>query len=101
MTNYESLLEEVRKSGMDYRWAKMFVKKLSDDEKAFPVSDNEKKRWALERGFYPGRIELYGLTEDNYRDYMPDYNYFMLHPINNHFLKWLDKTCLLYTSRCV
>ncbi|WP_367932020.1 sugar-transfer associated ATP-grasp domain-containing protein [Enterocloster citroniae] len=96
MTNYESLLEEVRKSGMDYRWAKMFVKKLSDDEKAFPVSDNEKKRWALERGFYPGRIELYGLTEDNYRDYMPDYNYFMLHPINNHFLKWLDKTTLKY-----
>lgn len=46
--------------GMDYRWAEMFVKKLKDDEAAFPVVDEEKKRWALERGFYPGRIELTG-----------------------------------------
>ncbi len=95
MTDYEVLLEKIRALGMDYRWAKMFVKKLRDDEEAFPVSDEEKE-WALKRGFYPGRIALYGLNEDNYRDYVPDYNYFMLHPMNNHFLKWLDKTTLKY-----
>ncbi len=96
MTNYDLLLEKIRALGMDYRWAGMFVKKLKDDEVAFPVADDEKKRWALERGFYPGRIELYGLTEDNYKDYVPDFQYFMLHPMNNHFLKWLDKTTLKY-----
>lgn len=95
MTDYEKLLEEVRDLGMDYRWSKMFVKKLSDDEKAFPT-DAETAKWALERGFYPGRVELYGLTEENYRDYVPDFQYFMLHPMNNHFLKWLDKTTLKY-----
>ena len=96
MTNYDILLEKIRNIGMDYRWAGMFVKKLRDDEHSFPVEDEEKKKWALERGFYPGRIELYGLTEENYKDYMPDYQYFMLHPMNNHFLKWLDKTTLKY-----
>lgn len=96
MTNYDLLLEKIRALGMDYRWAGMFVKKLRDDENAFPVDDVEKKKWALERGFYPGRIELYGLTEENYRNYVPDYQYFMLHPMNNHFLKWLDKTTLKY-----
>ena len=96
MTDYDLLLEKIRALGMDYRWAGMFVKKLRDDENAFPVDDWEKKKWALERGFYPGRIELYGLTEDNYRDYVPDFQYFMLHPMNNHFLKWLDKTTLKY-----
>lgn len=96
MTNYDLLLEKIRSLGMDYRWAGMFVKKLKDDEAVFPVSDNSKKRWALERGFFPGRIELYGLTEDNYKGYIPDYQYFMLHPMNNHFLKWLDKTTLKY-----
>lgn len=96
MTNYDRLLEKVRALGMDCKWAKMFVKKLKDDETAFPVSDADKKRWALERGFYPGRIELYGLTEENYHAYVPDYQYFMLHPMNNHFLKWLDKTTLKY-----
>lgn len=95
MTNYDVMLEEVRKLGMDYKWAKMFVKKLADDEAAFPVKDEE-KIWALKRGFYPGRVILYGLTSDNYRNYVPDYNYFMLHPMNNHFLKWLDKTTLKY-----
>lgn len=95
MTNYDKLLDKVRDLGMDYKWSKMFVKKLSDDEKAFP-STPDKIRWALERGFYPGRIELYGLNDDNYKSYMPDFNYFMLHPLNNHFLKWLDKTTLKY-----
>lgn len=95
MTNYDVLLEKVRELGMDYKWARMFVKKLADDEISFPAAD-EVKRWALERGFYPGRVEMYGLTEKNYREFMPDYQYFMLHPLNNHFLKWLDKTTLKY-----
>lgn len=95
-TNYDVLLEKIRALGMDYRWAGMFVKKLRDDEEAFPVFDDDKKKWALERGFYPGRIELYGLTEENFQNYVPDFQYFMLHPMNNHFLKWLDKTTLKY-----
>ena len=67
MTNYDKLLEEVRNLGMDFKWAKMFVKKLSNDEKEFPVSEEERK-WALKRGFYPGRVSLYGINEDNYKD---------------------------------
>lgn len=55
MTNYEALLEEIRNLGMDYRWSKMFVKKLRDDEEAFPASD-EVKKWALERGFFPEEL---------------------------------------------
>lgn len=89
MINYDVMLETVRSLGMDYKWAKMFVKKLRDDEEAFSTTDEE-KRWALERGFYPGRIALYGLTEENYKNYVPDFNYFMLHPLNHHFKKWID-----------
>lgn len=95
MTNFDVMLEKVRALGMEYRWSRMFVKKLIDDEKAFPVSKEEAK-FALTHGFYPGRVSLYGLTEENYKDYLPDFNYFMLHPMNNHFLKWLDKTTLKY-----
>ena len=43
MTNYDKFLEAVRSAGMDYRWAKMFVKKFADDEKAFPLSEEKKK----------------------------------------------------------
>ncbi len=96
MTNYDKLQEILIEKGMDKKWSKMFVKKLFDDEKAFPVDENTKK-WALERGFFPGRVELYGLNEDNYRDYLPDYSYFMIHPINHHFKIWVnDKLTLKY-----
>ena len=95
MTNYDLLLEKVRELGMDYRWSKMFVKKLSITEGVFET-DAESKKWAMERGFFPRCIEMLGLTEENYRDFMPDFQYFMMHPLNNHFLKWLDKTTLKY-----
>lgn len=96
MTNYENLLEQVRAGGMDYKWSRMFVKKLADDEKAFHV-EQESAKWAMERGFFPGRMELYGLNENNSGDYIPDYNYFMLHPINHHFRIWVnDKLTLKY-----
>ena len=94
-TDYDHLLKLVREAGMDYKWAAMFVKKLEEDEKQYLV-DDETKKWALEKGFYPGRVELYGLTEENYRYYMPDYSYFMVHPLNHHFRKWLDKLTLKY-----
>ena len=67
-----------------------------DDEVAFELSEDEKK-WAMQKGFYPGRIKLYGLTEENYKDYSPDFNYFMLHPLNHHFKIWVnDKLTLKY-----
>ena len=96
MTNYDKLLTLLQDAGMDKKWSKMFVKKLSDDEKAFPA-DEATKKWALTKGFYPGRVELYGLTEDNYKNYLPDYGYFMIHPINHHFRIWVnDKLSLKY-----
>ena len=95
-TDYDKLLDLVRENGMDYKWSRMFVKKLRDDENAFTV-DEKTKRWALERGFYPGRVELYGLNDKNYHEYLPDFSYFMIHPINHHFKIWInDKLTLKY-----
>lgn len=96
MTNYDKMLESIRAVGMDKKWAKMFVKKFADDEKAFLLTE-EQKKWAMERGFFPGRILLYGLNDDNYQDYLPDWNYFMIHPLNHHFKIWVnDKLSLKY-----
>lgn len=96
MTNYEKLKELLIDLGMDRKWSRMFIKKLADDEKAFSLNDDQ-KRWAMTKGFFPGRILLYGLNEDNYKDYLPDYNYFMAHPLNHHFKLWVnDKLTLKY-----
>lgn len=89
MTNYESLTESLRAMGMDYKWTKMFVKKFADDERAFSMTPDEIE-WAIRKGFFPGKIKLYGLNEENYRDYLPDFPYFMLHPLNHHFKLWVN-----------
>lgn len=48
------------------------------------------KIWAVKRGFYPSRIDLWGLNEDNYTRYLSDFNYRKLFPLNNGFQIWLD-----------
>ena len=50
----------------------------------------KQKIWAVKRGFYPSRIDLYGLTESNYKKYLSDLDYRKIFPLNNSFQKWLD-----------
>ena len=96
MTNYQHFTEELRAAGMNAKAAVFLVNKLKEDEE-YSVTTPEEKEWALMRGFFPGRIAFYGLTEENYRDYVPDYHYFMLFPFNHHFRIWInDKLTLKY-----
>lgn len=53
----------------------------------------KQKRWAHQHGFLSYRIWQYGLTEDNYRNFLSDYDYYWLNRINNNYQKWVnDKT---------
>ena len=96
MINYKKFECELVSHGMDEKRAKSFADRMKADEEAFCIEEN-KKRWALEKGFLPGRVELYDLNEDNYNNYVPEYNYFKLHPLNHHFRIWInDKLTLKY-----
>jgi hypothetical protein len=64
------------------RWVKDFF-----EEKSIPLA---KKLWAYQRGFFPDRISYYGLTDANYRDYLSDFDFARLHPINGQYNAWLD-----------
>ena len=53
------------------------------------------KRWAHQRRVLLYRIAQYGLTEENYRDFLSDYQYKRLRPLNPGFQKWFwNKTNL-------
>lgn len=56
----------------------------------------EVKRWAHERGFSSDRVALYGLTEENYRDYISDLEFFWGFPYNNEYSKWIDDKLTFY-----
>ena len=97
MVNYDKMYELLVQHGMQNKIAKLFIKKFKIEEEAYTCSEDEKK-WAMSRGFFPSRVELYGLNDSNYKYYLPDYADFMMHPYNNHFAIWInDKLSLKYT----
>lgn len=97
MTNFNKMYSLLVEKGMDKKIAKLFIKKYKIEEGYYKCSE-EMRKWAMEKGFFPSRIELYGLDESNYKYYLPDYVDFRLHPYNNHFAIWInDKLSLKYT----
>lgn len=56
-----------------------------------------KKIWCWKRGFLSYRSYQYGLTKENYRNFLSDYDYHWLNRINNDYQKWVnDKTTFRY-----
>ncbi len=55
------------------------------------------KLWCYKRGFMSYRIKQYGLTKDNCKDFLSDYQYHWLNRINNGYQVWInDKTTTRY-----
>lgn len=93
-TKIEDLLQSY---GIQNKRAIFLAQLLEEDWNLSMDIPCEKKIWALQRGFLPSRVKLYGLTEENYHDYLSDIDYYYLHPINNHFAIWInDKLTLKY-----
>lgn len=94
--DYDKLKIELMKFGLDEKRSAYFCEKMEESFLVGGTSDEE-ARWALQRGFLPDRTDLYELNDDNYRDYLSDLDYFMMHPLNNHFRIWVnDKLTLKY-----
>lgn len=50
----------------------------------------KQKIWAYKRGFISHRIIDYKLNNNNYSDYLSDYDYYRMHPINVTNSWWID-----------
>lgn len=92
---YGKALVAKRKGFLDYMYAN-WKRGLRDDVLTAPTSISE-KLWAHRRGFYSYRIKQYGLSDENYRSMMSDYDYKRLRPINPGYQKWFwDKITMYY-----
>ena len=67
----------------------LIIKALKDDilNKDIPV---KVKLWSWKRGFTASRVYTYGIGENNYKNQIPDFDYFKLHPINGRYSNWID-----------
>ncbi len=92
---YVFALRARRRGFLDYMY-RNWLRGLKEDNKLTYTTAAEKK-WAHEKGFYSYRVKQYGLTEQNWRQLLSDYDYKRLRPINGKYQKWLwDKVSTYY-----
>lgn len=61
------------------------------------IYDKELSNWAFEKGFLADSACWYGLTESNYNQYLSDYDYYKVWPLNTWTRIWInDKLTLKY-----
>lgn len=76
---------------------KLWMSSVWDDLRHNKGTTLSQKLWCYKRGFLSFRIKQYGLTKDNYKDFLSDYQYHWLNRINNSYQIWInDKTTTRY-----
>lgn len=89
-------LEHLLNVGFTKRQAVFFLN-LMEQEKKNIYYDHEYVQWAHSNGFLADSAYAYGLTPDNISEYLSDYEFYRLWPINNWTRIWInDKLTLKY-----
>lgn len=87
---YKLLIIIMRKKGYSKYFSGKVVKETFTDFKDSKNVNLTQKIRIYKKGFLVSNFTRYGLTENNYMDYLPDFDYYNLHPINGIFSKWID-----------
>ena len=76
------------------------TKFIGDIRKDFVTNKDttfKEKKWAIRHGFISYRLHQYGITEENWTDYISDFEYKWLRHINNKYRLWMeDKITVKY-----
>lgn len=92
----QKALKKRGKKGIRPYMQKLWEESLKADKK-WPGTTMEQKKWCWERGFFSWRIPQYGLTEENYKNFLSDYQYHWLNRINGVYQGWInDKLTFRY-----
>lgn len=76
---------------------KLWMRSVWDDFLHTKSTNIFQKIWCWRHGFQSFRIQQYGLTKDNYKNFLSDYQYHWLNRINNGYQIWInDKTTTRY-----
>lgn len=94
--NKSTDLEKMLKEGYTRRFANFYLNLAAKDYEKKAYSDDVIK-WAHSHGFLADKIAAYKLNDDNVQDFLSDYDYYKLWPLNNPYRIWInDKLTLKY-----
>jgi hypothetical protein len=93
----KSLNKLLRTAGFTKYSSDAIIRDLKSDVLSSGYSPS-KKLWAYRRGFLSSTIDLLGLTEDNYRNYVPDIGYYRMKGLagHNRYRTWFDNKLTMY-----
>ena len=83
--NINDMLDE----GFSQKFAVYYLKHI-EDENASGLYDREYSDWAHSMGFLAHNACIYGLTPENLSEYLSDYDYYKIWPINSWSKIWID-----------
>lgn len=90
------VLEELLKDGYTKKYADFYLNCLKEED-VNPNFDKEYREWAHSVGFTAESAYAYGLDEKNYNDYLSDYDFYKIWPMNDWMRVWInDKMTLKY-----
>lgn len=82
-------LENLLKDGFTERRAKYYLSILESEKKSGLYSE-EKLEWAHERGFTARSAVIFNLNDENINDYLSDYEYNLIFPLNAWQRIWVN-----------
>ena len=90
--NLQSMLED----GFSEKFARFYLNIL-EEEKNNSAYDSQFVKWAHSKGFRAEVASLYDINDINYMNFLSDYDYYRIWPINNWTRIWInDKLTLKY-----
>ena len=93
----DNTLEALLKDGFARPRAEEYLMILKEEVDAPDLYDPDYREWAHSYGFFAKEAYCYDLNEDNIDDYMSDYDYHRIWPLNSWQRIWInDKLTLKY-----
>lgn len=89
---YQSIIRYLVRKGFLKSSAEHYLGRVISEIREYNMP-LKKKIWAIRHGFYPSNVDFYkfaGFNEDNYSNFLSDYEYARSYPINNGFKIWID-----------
>lgn len=82
-------MQDMLNDGFSRKFA-LYYLQLLEAENNSPYFDREYAEWAHSMGFLAHNACVYGLSPENVNDYLSDYDYYKIWPINSWSKIWID-----------